>query len=195
MEKKIALFDMDDTLCDYIGQLKRDLLEFYSPEIVEKVDLYHGRTAREVREKIREIRAREGWWRSLIPLGSGMELWDFMKSLGFENHILTKGPYNDDNAWKEKKQWKDFYLREAKNFTITEDKSGMRGDVLVDDFPLYVTNWLKRNENSVAILPVQPYNLDYRNPRAIISTGQNYGELEKFLAEHKLITYLGKVKA
>ena len=187
MERKIALFDMDDTLCDYRGKLTRDLSESLGKEAIADIDLFHERIPLKIREAIKEIRQQEGWWRTLPFLSSGMGLWQYLSSLGLENHIASNGPYQDTNGWKEKFEWQKLFLPEAKNITITLDKSCIRGDVLVDDWPAYVKKWLDMNKKSVAILPIQTYNNDFKHPRAIHYDGKNFGELEKFLVKHKVI--------
>ena len=188
--KKIALFDMDDTLCAYREKLLRDLMDNLGEDSLNGLDLFQEeRIPLAIRQKIKQIRQQKGWWATLPFVPSGMELWSYLGSLEFERHLLTKAPYRkeDSNGWSEKFEWHKLFLPEADNFTETLDKQYSFGNVLVDDWPAYILPWLKRWESSVAILPVHPYNLNFKHPRAIHYDGKNFGELEKFLAEHKLI--------
>ncbi len=187
MTKKIALFDMDDTLCDYSGQLMKDLGKVYSPSELKDIQLYNSRIPREIRNQIKKIRGQEGWWRNLPFSGEGMEIWQYMLSLGFENYIATKGPYKDANAWKEKREWQKIFLPEAKGLIITDDKSLIRGDVLVDDWPPYVAKWLDVNKNGVAIMPVKAYNLKFKHDRAIFYLGTDLGGIDGLLSKHDLL--------
>jgi beta-phosphoglucomutase-like phosphatase (HAD superfamily) len=190
MEKKIALFDMDDTLVDYRGKLLRDLAENMGDEFLKDLDLYsEERIPLVIRQKIKQIRQQKGWWASLPYNNDGVQLWQYFRNNGFETHILTKAPYRkeDSNGWSEKFEWHKIFLPEAENFTETLDKTTTFGNILVDDWPSYVTPWLEQWKDSVAILPVRPYNLDFKHPRAIHYDGKNFKELEKFLSKHNLL--------
>lgn len=181
MEELIALFDMDDTLCDYIGQLKRDLSEFFEDSTPIIQDLYARKVSPEAKLRIREIRNRAGWWANLPRLEGGFELWNLTKELGFSNCILTKGPYRCDNAYTEKRQWQKRELPDAKGFTITDDKSRYDGTILIDDFPTYLASWIKKHPTKLCIMPVKIYNQEFQSPRVINYTGQNLEEIKERL--------------
>jgi 5'(3')-deoxyribonucleotidase len=185
---KTALFDMDETLCDTWGQTIKDLSPYFSKEILVGINLYDESLPLEIRNKIKEIRNRAGWWRTLPTIESGMQLWQYMRGLGFETALASKGPYLQPHAWGEKFQWQKEILPEADEILISsKNKNRVDGDVLVDDWPKYVLGFLENHKKSVAIIPERPYNLDFQHPRAIHYDGKNFKQIEQFLGEHKLL--------
>lgn len=181
MTELIALFDMDDTLCDYIGQLKRDLSEFFEDPTPIIQDLYARKVSPDAKARIREIRNRPGWWANLPRLEGGIKLWQLTKDMGFSNCILTKGPYHCDNAYTEKRQWQKRELPDTKIFTITDDKSLVDGTILIDDFPPYLASWLNKHPSKLGIMPERAYNIEFKNPRTINYTVQNLDEIKERL--------------
>ena len=99
---KIALFDMDNTLCDYAGAMYRDLAKMASPE-EPSINLSDMPEWLEARSDA--VKARPGWWLDLNPIGPGMEVLNIALEIGFECHILTKGPWRTTPAWTEKVEW------------------------------------------------------------------------------------------
>ncbi len=184
MERKIALFDMDDTLCDYRGKLMKDLSYRLPSEELEEIDLFQSRLSKNIRNEIKKIRCEKGWWKNLPMLEDGLALWKFIRELGFETHLATKGPYHDTNGWKEKFEWQKKYLPEAEGITITLDKSNIFGDLLVDDWPPYIKKWLEKNPQGLAIIPKRSYNLGViLKDRIKYYNGNNFEELKDFLSQ------------
>jgi hypothetical protein len=181
MERLTALFDMDDTLCDYLGQLKIDLRKFFSEQEIQKVNFYERIIPSEIKEKMRTIKRMPGWWANLPRLEDGFQLWNLTRELGFANKILTKGPYQCDNAYTEKRQWQKRELPDAKGFTITDDKSEYDGTILIDDFPPYLKSWLDKHPGKLGIMPLKEYNLGFKDFRVIPYTGQNLNEIKERL--------------
>lgn len=174
---QIILFDMDNTLCDWDGAMRRDLKQVLPPELVEKVEDWLGDERRErpdwVERLMTVIRTQAGWWRSLEPLKVGMDLLNLVLHTDWETNILTKGPHGKPAAWSEKKEWcLDHIVRDVP-VTIAANKSLVYGKVLVDDYPPYVESWLKWRKNGLAILPAHNYNKGFSHPNAIRVTEEH----------------------
>jgi hypothetical protein len=153
---KIALFDLDGTLADFDGALRRDVAKCLPREWMPEALVYDGDPAWLENLK-RLVRRQPGWWRDLQPFMRGWEILEEVRRIGFDVHVLTKGPASNAPAWGEKLEWCRKYLPDVP-VTITFDKSGVYGRVLVDDYPPYVEAWLKNRPRGLAIMPAQPWN-------------------------------------
>jgi 5'(3')-deoxyribonucleotidase len=153
--ENIALFDMDGTIADFDGQLHADLERIRCPYEAE-IDMktLHNRDIPDyMKQRIKTIRAVPEWWRNLPQIPLGMRILRMAQNIGFEINILTKGPSNDPNAWKEKVEWVRYHLGDVK-VTITEDKGLVYGKVLVDDYLPYMERWLTWRPRGLGIMPV-----------------------------------------
>lgn len=145
----IALVDMDGTLCDYEGQLRREAAAIVGPE----VNIHEPKW-----EKLVDlIKQRPGFWRELPPLDFGFQVVDLLHQYSFDVHVLTKGPYRTTSAWTEKVDWCRKHLPNVP-VTITENKGMVYGKVLVDDWIPYCEAWLKWRPRGKVIMPAHGYN-------------------------------------
>lgn len=176
----IALFDMDDTLCDTMGQLKRDLAKRVSAEEFSQFKPYSEKSTPNIKSKIKEIRNRPNWWRNLPRLQAGFDILNITTELGFENYIVTKGPYKIDMAFSEKRQWQKRELPDLK-LIITDDKSIIQGNVLIDDWPPYLRSWIDNNPRGKAIMPLTEYNKNFNHSDILTYDGSNLQQVRKFL--------------
>jgi hypothetical protein len=157
---KIALFDLDGTLVDFDGAMRRDLNSMASP--TEKLlgpedDIWDEKVSwLEARKNF--IKNRPGWWRMLPRFQLGWDVLNQARKTGFDITILTKGPYLTTTAWTEKVDWCRGNLPYTK-VTITEDKSTAYGRVLVDDWPKYIGPWLIKRPRGLVIMPAHPWNM------------------------------------
>lgn len=141
----LALLDLDGTLADYDGAIADRM---FGDRHLQALGL----------EKARHlISAEPGFFLNLKPLPDGFMIVEVLRELGFSFHVATKGPRTKPLAWTEKLMWCDKHLPGIP-VTITSDKSLIRGDVLVDDWPPYVEAWLRSNPNGKAIMPFRSYN-------------------------------------
>ena len=175
--EKIALFDMDGTLCDYEGSIRRCLMSLAAPGEDEPQPF--GDNPDYIENRIRLIRQRPGWWRELDMLANGYMILRKAVEIGFQIHILTKGPSGNSAAWAEKVEWCREHLKDIDyNITITEDKGLVYGTVLVDDYPPYAERWLKWRPRGLVIMPVYSYNWDLDHPNVVHYDGSHEASKE-----------------
>lgn len=161
-KKPIALVDMDGTLCDYQFSLVKDLNRRYNYVYHQNIDaemlhLQH-------KDEIISIRDKEGWWRNLHPIKSGIRMLKYFYENDYRVFIATKSPRTNKNAWTEKLEWIEDHiwpLYPKVKVIMAEDKSLIMGQVLVDDFPGYMRKWLKNNPHSLGIMPNRQWNQNY----------------------------------
>jgi len=172
---KIALFDLDDTLADYCGQVLKDLrliASEYEPEPVLNSGLQYIEARRHM------ITSQVGWWLRLEKFKLGWDVLEIAKEIGFEISVLTKGPSRKFAAWAEKVEWCNQYLSGyADGVTITHDKGLVYGAVLVDDWPLYIERWLEHRPRGLVIMPAHDYNADFFHPNVVRYDGSNIDEV------------------
>lgn len=174
----VALIDMDGTLCDYQGSLLRDLETLAGPNdppITESTEIPPWLRAREM-----IVRRQPGWWRGLPRLKLGFDLLAELQALGFEVHVLTKGPLGTPSAWTEKLEWCQQHLPGVP-VTITMDKGLVYGKVLIDDYPPYVERWLTWRPRGLVVLPAQPWNEGFTHTNALRYDGTNLEEVRAAL--------------
>lgn len=153
-DDKVALVDMDGTLCDFRGKLDRD---------VARVMNGHGEDVKVPACVIQEveylIRGQAGWYRNLKPIPFGFEIVRMLQEIGFRIMIMTKSSKESKNAWSEKVAWIAEHLPEA-DVTVTQDKSLVYGRVLVDDYPNHFLKWMDHRPRGKVVMPVQAWNRD-----------------------------------
>ena len=163
--ENIALFDLDGTLADFDGAMTRDLAAIAAPG-EEKIDPW-DRTKPWMKERRHLVMRQPGWWKNLLCLRSGSDILDIAINLGFECHVLTKGPSASSIAWGEKVEWCHKNLPLQVKITLTEDKGLVYGKVLVDDWPEYIERWLKWRPRGLVIMPDRPYNKNFEHPNVL----------------------------
>lgn len=164
----ICLFDMDDTLCDFSGAMTAMLRSLMGPnETLRRSD---GVDYVETRENL--IKSMPGFWRNLRPLRTGFDVYGIAYRLGYQCHILTKGPANRPAAWAEKLEWCRAHFSDAP-VTITQDKGLVYGRVLVDDHPEYIRRWIKWRPRGIVLMPTTNANAFYKPPARVTRVGRH----------------------
>lgn len=184
MKSLVALFDMDDTLCDTTGQRTREIEKYLPNEKKFSVDYCSPQCTPQIKNLLRTSISQPGWWENLPILQDGFDLYNLIKQEGFETHIISKAPETYPLAWTEKFLWCKKHVPESK-ITLTLDKSRYDGEILIDDWTHYVDAWLARHPQGKAILPMRPWNLSYKHDRAVHYNGQNIEEIRQILSEIK----------
>ena len=150
----IALVDMDGTVVDFDGKMATDLATLAAPN--EEPTGPQAPAWLTARKHL--IRSVPGWWENLPEHRPGMEIVEVLRDWhGFKLMVLTKGPYQNTQAWDEKVRWCRKHLPGVP-VTITEDKGLMYGKVLVDDWPAYGIRWLEWRPRGLLIVPAWPWN-------------------------------------
>lgn len=179
--EKIALFDMDNTLCDFQGQIIEDLNRLRGPDEPEVANL--DNLPEYLEERMSVIKIVPGWWRNLPRLQDGFRLLSAAIEIGFIPHILTKGPVRTVSAWTEKVEWCRSYIdqlgytKQPIDITITQRKGLVYGTVLVDDWPPYIEQWLKWRRRGLVVMPARDYNAGFRHPQVIRYNDDNFEEV------------------
>ncbi len=160
--QKIALVDMDGTVADYDGAMESS----YNRLILPGELTYRAACAAYGRmtlpdplwERCQLIKSRHGWWRDMPMLQVGDQIVCVLRRLGYEVQIATRGPKDHPRAWAEKVQWVRKHMPVGTVVHVTEDKSMLRSDVLVDDWPSYCDKWKAKNPDGLVIMPAHDYN-------------------------------------
>ena len=152
MNPKIALVDMDGTLCNYEGSLNEKVKDV----IGSQANIWDPK----YKKLVALIKSQPGFWYDLPVIDFGMSIVKYLQEKDWEVHILTKGPYKTTSAWTEKVEWCRHWLPGVP-VTITEDKSLVYGRILFDDFPKYCEAWLKWRPRGLVIMPKYEYNIGF----------------------------------
>jgi len=158
--RPVALFDMDGTLADYEWSLTSKLREMMGPDepSIDGANLWEMDKLPHIAARIDAIKNVPGWWRDLPRMRWGFDVFEVACRIGFEPHILTKGPAMNANAWKEKMEWVRRELGDDIQVHITSDKSLVYGAVLVDDYATYMNEWLKFRPRGLGVVPYDTDN-------------------------------------
>jgi hypothetical protein len=164
-DRLVALVDLDGTLCDCAGALEREMSELRGPNEGGE-DESRWDPPRFIEARRRLVMAVPGFWRNLAPLASGFELLDLLRGVGFDIHILTKGPADNSLAWMEKFEWCRRHVPDLP-IVITENKELVSGAVLVEDWPPYIDTWIGAFPSGLVIIPHQRWNIgvEARHPK------------------------------
>ena len=128
--ENVALFDLDRTLADYDKAMYRDLAALAAPD--EPVPNIDQIAPRHIVNRMDLIKEKPNWWLNLEKYQLGFDILEACVDIGFDIHILTKGPIKKPLAWKEKVEWVQEYVLPVApkvKMTISEDKSLVYGKV------------------------------------------------------------------
>jgi 5'(3')-deoxyribonucleotidase len=176
----IALFDMDRSLVDYDEGIINSLnmIVSHDEKKITKENIGQMERTRFTHERIKLIRSQTGWWFNLNPLQEGMKVLDMAREIGFQIHILTKGPKKLPTAWKEKVEWCQKHIGENVDIHITSNKGMVYGKVLYDDYPEYMNQWIKNRPRGLGIMPSHSHNVDFQHPNVLKSNAENIEQVK-----------------
>lgn len=179
--EKIALFDMDGTLCDYDRSLKKHMLQLQSPGEANFTGMEHNNAPSYLKNRADLIRNNIDWWINLPELKIGFDIWHLTAKYNYRRMILTQGPRKNPSAWAGKKIWIDNHFGPDIDITITRDKGLVYGKILVDDFPEYIERWLKWRPRGMVIMPANKNNASFKHSQVVRYDGTNLKEVESII--------------
>lgn len=184
-DSKICLLDMDGTLADHNKAIFKDLKSLASPDEppIPEFGWEKDKEPPYIKARIKLIRSQRDWWLNLEKMPIGMRIYEIAREIGFQTHILTKGPWSTPHAWTEKVLWVRKHLRDDVKICITEDKSTVYGRVLVDDWVPYIVPWLFRRPRGIVIMPAHDHNKKFTHPNVIRCDGSNMEEVKSALIQ------------
>ena len=99
---QIALFDLDNTLCDWDKSMERDMRRVLPESMQDDITRWMNEDRRVRPEWVENlmsvIRTQVNWWKNLDPLYPGMQLLHSAIDMGWSVNILTKGPATKPRA-------------------------------------------------------------------------------------------------
>jgi FMN phosphatase YigB (HAD superfamily) len=184
----VCLFDLDGTLADYDQAMGDGMKRIVShAEIAAEATRVDGKDpwwygkARYLAERRALIKSCPGFWRNLSRVERGFHVLEVARELDFENHALTKGPW-DPRAWMEKVEWCYEHVPDL-HITIGQKKSLVYGKVLCDDWPDYFLPWLEVRPRGLVIAIKHAHNEYVEHPRVVLYDGTNLDEVRERMAE------------
>jgi 5'(3')-deoxyribonucleotidase len=177
---KIALFDLDGTLTDFERAMRRDLKRLASPRESGVQDVHSKKLPSYLKNRINILKNSPGWWEKLPELKLGFDILKAARQVGYEIHILTKGPSTSTGSYSEKARWVKQHIPDAR-ITIADDKGMVWGKVLVDDYPVFIERWLEHRPRGLVVMPQNKSNKHFKNPQVIAYNGRNLKQVKKVL--------------
>ena len=161
--KPIGLVDLDGTLVNFDAAMVAQLNELASPDETQiSFENAYDESKPWIKARRELIKNQPGFWKNLPNIPDGFHVLNLMKEVGFQLHVLTKGPYKNSAAWSEKFSWVRENLPDTP-LTISEDKGMVYGRVLFDDWPAYINNWLEWRVRGLVIMLDQPWNQGFKH--------------------------------
>lgn len=179
------LVDMDDVLADYGGAFLRIWRQRFPERLwvpAEQRRFYnHHEEYPEYAQDVRKITSEKGFFLGLEPIDGGIEAVKKFISDGHKVRICTRPTTIFSHCVSEKYDWVEKYMgKECKNIIIpTDDKTWVKGDILIDDHPKIVGEYTPTWEH---IVYDKPYNQNTPGRRL---TWKNYAEVIKEVMEDK----------
>jgi 5'-nucleotidase len=162
----VALVDLGDTLAECTPALEAALARA-------------GRAGDDVSDQQQRklLLSTPGFWSSLAPRAAGFSLLALLRNAGYQVNVLTKGPRDAPQTWADKVAWCRKHLPGVP-VIVTDDKTPVCGDVLVDDWLPYVERWQRRWPEALVIVPAQPWNAQMAiQPRRLRDDGNDRAAL------------------
>ena len=170
-EGQIALIDMDGTIANYDGAIRRELCKLKSPSEPDLPEDIHN-VPEWMENRMSLIKKQDGFWRNMSPIYVGLDILYIMEELGYSSTILTKGPNKTRTAWTEKTEWCDQHIPGRSIIVVDSDrpenhKGLVYGKVLFDDYPPYMEAWLKNRPRGKGIMLEHFYNASFTHPQVL----------------------------
>ena len=180
-EKPIILFDMDGTLCDFVGAISKDMEKLRYPKEPKYHHSYSDDVPGYIKARERFIKSSQEWWENLPKFKLGWDILKMAKNMGFRIVILTKASRESPDSYAGKKAWIEKNLGGNTEINFSEDKSLVYGRMLVDDSTKFADSWLKHHPRGWVIMPADHNNKDFKHERIVRYTGRNLSQVRKIL--------------
>jgi len=183
-QNPVGLVDMDGTLAGFQQRLYEDMKGLCAPcELPLPDDLWELEDEPYFAKRMSLIKSIPGWWRNLPRIEEGFLVMEMARSVGYDIHILTKGPKLQPAAWAEKLEWCQAQpeITQSDGITITFDKGLVWGTFLFDDYPNYMLKWLEHRPRGLGIMPVTAYNGEFQHPQVVMWDGRNVDQVHEAL--------------
>ncbi|MDF2506351.1 MAG: 5-3-deoxyribonucleotidase [Microbacterium sp.] len=117
------------------------------------------------RDRIKSVHAQPGFYRHLQPIPGGIEVVRELARQGHQVRICSSPDSTNPTCASDKIAWVREHLGPewVKRLILTDDKTVVRGDVLIDDKPLITGD---ENPEWKHIIFTQPYNAGVHDNRA-----------------------------
>ena len=162
MDKKIILIDMDGVVADFSAKLLKTAKERgygeVDPSNVKSFKI-HDEFPEKFHEGINNIISERGFYRDLKPIDGAIEGIQEMMEYSFFEVFFCTSPWNtSETCIRDKQNWLSQYFGKKilKRLVVTNDKTLVRGDYLIDDKP--TIKGVFDNPTWEQILFSQPYN-------------------------------------
>lgn len=165
-EPEIALIDLDGTLADYEGGLRKRLSLLASPGEPEITEKDMSDPPPWIEQRMSLVKRSPGFWRDLERIEDGFRVLERILWAGFNTAILTKGPRSTHSAWTEKVEWCAKHVPDLP-VTVGHEKGLVYGRVLFDDYPRYALSWLKHRPRGTVIMLDGPINQGFEHPQVV----------------------------
>ncbi|MBI4225105.1 MAG: 5'-3'-deoxyribonucleotidase [Candidatus Sungbacteria bacterium] len=111
--------------------------EFYVPVKQRTTHMIIDQYPLALRQKVKSIYHAPGFFLELKPMAGAVEALREMASLNLDVRICTSPLYHYQNCLVEKYKWVELYfgLEYTKKIILTQDKTIVRGNYLIDDSP------------------------------------------------------------
>ncbi len=157
IEARTVLIDLDSTLVDFEGPIRRALAERGIAYADPSLDFYADKRYDdpEVVALIKSVQNSQGFFRNLEPLHGAVEIWAHLQENGFHPRICSKPLRSNPWCVEEKLAAVDHYFgpHAADDAYIGRDKESEAGIALIDDRPELTDGMYWRR-----VIYTQPWN-------------------------------------
>jgi 5'(3')-deoxyribonucleotidase len=170
------LYDVDGVLADFIGGLCKGSGGLYRHITPEKVTSYDFEDCLPfaVVEDWRHQMLMDGFALSLPVYPQAREQVQTYLDSGYDVVYVTK-PYRPSRTWAyDRLEWLDKYMPKAP-VVMTGHKHLIKGDILVEDHPGNLAEWLDHHPTGMGVLVDRPWN-------------QSVGKLEQYPNWHRSVS-------
>lgn len=169
--EKLANIDLDGTVANFNKAVVTKLNVIRSPHEPEFTSKDLEDPPEWLDARLSLIKKQSGFWRNLELIPLGMQVVGLIREAKFILNVLTKGPKRTTSAWSEKAEWSAEHLPDAM-VTVTMDKGIVYGRVLFDDWPAYITGWLKHRPRGLVLMLDHPWNQGFEHPNVVRIRGE-----------------------